>query len=254
MKRRIRWTMALATMAMGCGPGAADYVFTNGFVHTVDDANPQAEAVAVVGDQIVYVGDSDGAQAYVGESTEVVDLDGRMLLPGFVDSHLHALAGALIAKGSRLETDSREELLEMIRAHIAANPGDDLIVSFGWRPHLFPDTGPRKEELDAIESERPVYLWSVDGHSAWVNSRVLELAGIDADHPETQPPFSFYQRDADGTPTGWVVEVPAQLETLGRLTAVGPDYIEEGFRSWIPRFSAAGITTLGVFIGPSAMP
>ena len=71
--------------------------------------------------------------------------------------------------------------------------------------------------IDDIESERPVYFWVIDGHSAWVNSKALEVAGIDKDTPDTVPGYSFFERDVDGNPTGWIVEVPAQIQVLSAL-------------------------------------
>ena len=103
----------------------ADVVFTNGKVYTINEAQEWAEAVAVRGNEIVYVGDSSGAAAYVGEGTESIDLAGRMMLPGFVDSHMHTMAGGMIAKGDNLQTDSIEELLQMI-AEFAASTDDDV--------------------------------------------------------------------------------------------------------------------------------
>lgn len=241
--------VAFLVILGGCEPQesseqAADFVFTNGIVYTVDDNNPEAQAVAVRGDEIVYVGADAGAQAFVGEGTELIDLDGKMLMPGFVDSHIHSMAGGFIARGQDLQTDDKEELLQLVRDYAATVPPDEPVIAYGWRLHLFPDPGPRKEWLDEIDSERPIYLWGIDGHAAWANSKAFEVAGVDKDHPDTQPPFSYYQRDEDGSPSGWIVEVPAQLEVLGELIEMGPAYIEGGLREWFPRFAAAGLTTV----------
>jgi predicted amidohydrolase YtcJ len=223
---------------------AADYLFTNGKIYTVDSDMPWAEAVAVKGKKIIFVGENAAATDFIGENTSQIDLHGKMLLPGFVDNHNHALAGALIANGVRLETDDKAELMARIKQYLIDHPDQDPVISYGWRTNVFPDSGPRKEDLDALETERSIYLWAIDGHSAWVNSKALEVAGVTKDFPDTQPPYSYYQRDDDGTPTGWVVEVPAQLEVLNKLTTIDKDYIEEGFRGWLPRFSQAGITTI----------
>ena len=220
----------------------ADYVFTNGKVYTVNSDQEWAEAVAVKGTDIVYVGDNEGAQAFSGDGTERVDLAGGMVLPGFIDGHIHGTGGGLLAVGPDLLTDDKEEILRRVRAEAEANPDADVILGWAWRPNPFPDTGPRKEDLDAIDSERPIYLWGIDGHSAWVNSKALEVAGVDKDFPDTQPPFSYYQRDEDGTPTGWVVELPAQIEMLGKLRDLSPAGVEGGVRDWMPRYAAAGIT------------
>lgn len=239
---------AFALFLAGCAGGSdiapADYIFEGGTIYTVDAANPSAEAVAVRGERIVYVGDPVGAEALRGPDTEVVDLAGRMLLPGFIDNHIHSFGGALIARGVDLLTDDRDEILRRVREYAEANPDLPVILGYGWRLHLYPDPGPRKEVLDEIDSERPIFLWAVDGHSAWVNSRALEVAGVDADFPDTQPPFSYYQRDPDGSPTGWVVEIPAQFEVLGHLVDMDEEYITAGLVDWFPRFSAAGVTAL----------
>ncbi|MCG9581905.1 amidohydrolase [Vibrio tubiashii] len=223
---------------------SADKVFTNGKIYTVNSAQPWSESVAINNGKIIYVGDSKLVTKYVGQMTKVIDLEGKMLLPGFIDNHIHPLAGSLIASGTRLETDSKEELIARIKKHLQENPKQDPVISYGWRLNVFPDSGPTKEELDAIESDRAVYLWAVDGHSAWVNSKALEVAGVTRDTPDTQPPFSYFQRDENGDPTGWIVEVPAQLQVLGKLTDINTAYVEAGFRNWAEKFSQAGITTV----------
>ena len=115
-------------------------MLTNGLVYTVDSDQEWAEAVVILGNEIVYVGDNAGASAFVGESTESVDLGGRMMLPGFVDGHIHSMAGALISRGRDLQTDSTEELLAMknddprcmgwlpirVRARAEEADGDDV--------------------------------------------------------------------------------------------------------------------------------
>jgi predicted amidohydrolase YtcJ len=221
----------------------ADQVFTNGKVYTVNETQPWAEAVAVKGDEIVYVGDTEGVKAFIGKETKTTDLAGKMMLPGFIDGHLHMMAGGLMARGVNLETDDKEELLARIQKFDEETKGD-VVVAYGWRLHLYPDPGPVKEDLDAIDSERPIFLWAVDGHSAWVNSKALELAGVDKDFPDTQPPFSYFQRDAQGNPTGWIVEVPAMVELFGKLVKMDKAYVDAGVREWLPRFTQAGITAI----------
>jgi predicted amidohydrolase YtcJ len=221
----------------------ADRVFTNGKIYTVNEAQPWAEAVAVKGDKIIFVGDAKGVKGFIGDKTETTDLAGKMMLPGFIDGHLHMMAGGLMARGVNLETDDKEELLARIRKFAEDTKGD-VVVAYGWRLHLYPDPGPTKEDLDAIDSERPIFLWAVDGHSAWVNSKALELAGVDKDFPDTQPPFSYFQRDAKGNPTGWIVEVPAMVELFGKLVTMDKTYVDQGVREWLPRFTQAGITAI----------
>ncbi len=225
----------------------ADFVFSNGAVLTVNAEAPTAEAVVVRDDVIVYVGDNDGAAAYVGDGTESIDLAGRTLMPGFVDGHAHTVAGGLIMSGVDLQSDDKDEIFEKIRQYVADNPDLEIIQGYGVRFNPWDDGWPTAAMLDEIESERPVYFWTIDGHGAWVNSKTLEMAGITKDTPDTAPGFSFYTRYDDGTPTGWIVELPAQMEVLTRLIDITPEYIGSGVRTWLGRFAAAGITSVHDF-------
>ena len=220
----------------------ADFIFTNGKVYTVNPKQLEAQAVAVKGEKIIYVGSAAGANKLKGAKTKVVDLKGGMLLPGFVDNHIHVIAGTLIARGVNLQTDSREEVFTRLREYVRKNPKLKVIVGYGWRFNVFSD--PTKEDLDKIESKRPVFLWAVDGHKAWVNSKALELAKITKTTKEPVPGYSFFKRTKDGTPTGYIIEVPAQILVLSRLTTLGQPYARSGLDVWLPRLSSAGITTV----------
>ena len=224
---------------------AADMVLTNGKVYTLDADNLWAEAVAIRGKDIVYVGDAEGAAEYTGDGTEVVDLGGKMLLPGFVDTHAHPIvAGGALMRGVDLQSDDIDDILARFRAYVEANPDQDAVLGYGVRFNPWNNDWPNAAMLDEIESTRPVVLWTIDGHGGWVNSKSLELAGITRDTPDPVPGFSFFERDDDGNPTGWIVEVPAVLQTLGAIVDVNPDYVAEGNATWLPRFSAAGLTTM----------
>ena len=180
----------------------ADYVFKNGSIYTIDSKNPTAQAIAITGKYITYVGTNDGAQPFVGDKTQVIDLKGQMLLPGFVDSHIHPML-AMFAGGADLQYDSMEEVLASIKKWADAHPDAKVIRGYGWRYTLFPTTGPTKAELDKLFPNRPVLLVAIDVHSAWINSKALELAGVNAGTPDPVPGFSYFQRDAKtGEATG----------------------------------------------------
>ncbi|MES0827710.1 amidohydrolase [Ruegeria sp. SCP11] len=220
-----------------------DYALINGVIHTMDEAGTVAEAIGIKGNEIVYVGDAAGLANVIGIGTEVIDLEGNMVLPGFVEGHMHPTAGALIMRGVDLQVDSIDGILERVRTYAQENPDLPVIHGYGVRLHLWDDGYGTKEMLDEIDADRPIYLWGVDGHQAWVNSKAFEIAGIDENTPETVPGFSFFRRNDDGTPAGWIVEVPAQLQVLSKLFDLNLEYTEEGVREWLPRFAAAGITT-----------
>nr|WP_319385851.1 amidohydrolase [uncultured Roseibium sp.] len=226
---------------------STDFALINGQIHTMDENGTVAEAIAIEGDEIVYVGDAAGLGDVIGLGTEVIDLEGRMVLPGFVEGHIHPTGGALIMRGVDVQTDDPAEIIDRVRAYAEANPDLPLIHGYGVRVNIWPDGFPTAAMLDEIDSERPIFLWAVTGHAAWANSKALEIAGIDADTPDTVPGFAFFDRDETGNPKGWIVEVPAQLQVLSKLVDLNYDYAAEGVAEWLPKFSEAGITTVHDF-------
>lgn len=224
--------------------GTADYALINAQVYTVNEDQRWAEAVAIEGDTITYVGDAQDLKSYIGISTEVIDLEGAMILPGFIDAHTHAVVGGIINTGVDLQSDDLEVLLDRIRQYVAENPDDEVIRGYGVRFNPWTDGWPTAAMLDEIEADRPLFFFAIDGHKAWVNSKALEIAGIDKDTPDTVPGFSFFERDADGNPTGWIVETPAFMQVLSALVDLKPEEIRAGTASWAERFAAAGITAV----------
>ncbi|HEX5937873.1 MAG TPA: amidohydrolase [Actinomycetota bacterium] len=188
----------------------ADLVFVNGAVYTVDAARTPADAVAVAGGRIAAVGTGEAVRSLVGPRTEVVDLDGRMLLPGFQDSHAHPVSGGLDMLQCDLhDLHSREDYLLRVKTYAEEHPDREWILGGGWSMDQFAGGTPTKDLLDAIVPDRIVYLPNRDGHSSWVNSRALEVAGITAATPD--PPDGRIERDADGAPTGTLHEGAADL-------------------------------------------
>jgi hypothetical protein len=185
--------------------GSADLVLTGGAVYTVDAARSWAQAVAVKDGRIAAVGTDADMRPHVGPRTEVVNLRGRMLLPGFQDAHVHASGGGLERRQCDLtEVHTREGYLAAIRAYADRNPGVAWIAGGGWGMDVFPGGVPSKEDLDAVVPDRPVFLSNRDHHGAWVNSRALALAGIDAAAPD--PPDGRIERTATGEPQGTLHE------------------------------------------------
>ena len=165
---------------------------------------------------------------YVGKKTQVIDLKGKMLLPGFVEAHIHPTL-AIFAQGADLQCDTVEEVLARVKAWAAADPDAKVIRGFGWRYYLFPTTGPTKAELDKLFPDKPVMLVAIDVHSAWVNSKALEMAGINANTPDPAPGVSYFQRDPKtNEPTGWVVETIAEQMILAKLEPPTPRSRERG--------------------------
>jgi predicted amidohydrolase YtcJ len=221
----------------------ADTVFVNGAVYTMDAKKPRAEAVAVHGRKIVYAGSNSGAKAFVGRGTKVIDLGERMLLPGFIDAHVHPTA-AHVATGADLQFDTPSEILAAAKKWADAHTDNAVVIGFGWRYVAFPSKGPTKAELDRVFPDRPAFLVAIDGHSAWVNSKALQMAGIDSTTPDPLPPTSYFQRDEKGEPTGWLVEVPAMQVALVKLKPPSPGLVAGALEEQVGRLAAAGITSV----------
>ena len=242
--------------AVAADDGSADIVFRHGPVYTVDAAKPWARAVAVKGKRIVFVGDDTGVQALIGPQTRVIDLAGRMLMPGFVEGHIHPLVGATITRGADLQLDAREDVLAALRAYRDKIGKVDIVRGFGWRYGTFPATGPRKEDLDAIWRDTPAIFIAIDGHGAWVNSQMLALAGVGKDSKDPMPGYSIFKRDpVTGEPTGYLVEVPAMMTVNNAVEPFDGSYVAESLAEWLPKASQAGITTVfdaGMQVVPEA--
>ncbi len=188
----------------------ADLVLTGGAVYTVDAARRWARAVAVRDGRIVAVGSEDEVRELVGPRTEVIELAGRMVLPGFQDAHVHPpAAGVEMLQCELLDLHGLDEYLEAIRTYAEAHPEAEWILGGGWAMDVFPGGVPTKEPLDRIVPDRPVFLPSRDGHSAWVNSAALKLAGITRETPD--PPDGRIERDELGEPVGTLQEGAMRL-------------------------------------------
>ncbi|NGO09772.1 amidohydrolase [Streptomyces sp. HC44] len=193
--------------------GPADLVLTGGTVHTVDPARSRATAVAVRGGRITAVG-HDEVHALIGPRTEVVDLAGKLLLPGFQDAHVHPQgAGLELGLCHLADTVDPAEYLRRISRYADEHPEAEWITGGGWSLEAFPGGTPSAAALDAIVPDRPVFLPNRDHHGAWVNTRALERAGIDARTPD--PADGRIERDAEGNPTGMLQEGAVHL--VGRL-------------------------------------
>jgi predicted amidohydrolase YtcJ len=230
----------------------ADVVFTGGAVYTADPADPARrrvvpagpgpQAVAVLGDRIAAVGGAGDSEIgdLIGPRTEVVDLRGRALLPGFQDAHVHpASAGVTMVGCNLIGSATLDDALARISAYAARRDDKEWVVGSGWRMEWFERGTPSRQLLDQVADGRPVYLTNRDGHGAWVSSRALEIAGIDAGTPD--PPDGRIERTADGSPQGTLHEGAATL--VGRhLPALTLDDRVSGLLLAQEHLHARGIT------------
>lgn len=224
-------------------PAAADVVLRGGAVYTVDAVRSWAEAVAIRKESIVYVGPDRGVAAYVGPRTRVVDLSGRMVLPAFQDSHIHPISGGISHLQCALyDVNTKEQYLDLVARYAAAQKERPWILGDGWSLAAFAPSGiPDRRLLDSVVSDRPVYLESSDGHSAWVNSKALQIAGITKTTPD--PPGGRIDRDpATGEAVGSL-----QDSAMDLVNKKAPPYTSaerlEGLRWALKHLNGFGITS-----------
>lgn len=218
--RRFRFILLLlflgGNVSFGVAQGLivepADIIIIHGRVYTENPKQPWAQAVAIRGSKIVAVGEDATIEKQRGMGTKVINAGGKLVLPGFVDCHVHFLEGSLSLTQVNLEgAKDLAEIQARLREYAAQYPGDDWILGRGWDYAMFgAETLPNKRLLDELFPNRPVLLTGYDGHSGWANSKALSLAGITRDTPD--PPNGSIVRDGQtGEATGTLKESAQEL-------------------------------------------
>ncbi len=194
-----------------------DTILFNAVIATQNPLQPMAQAAAIGQGQVLAAGTNDDILHLAGTGTEKIDLDGRLVLPGFIDTHIHFYEWALNRQGVRLDDlTCLEDLLERIRRATVDRPMDQWTMGQGWNESDWREPRmPTREALDRVAPDHPVLLWRCDLHLAAANSAALKLAGIDAGTPD--PPEGRIERDAAGEPTG--ILTGHQSRSSGRCTA-----------------------------------
>lgn len=242
MKLALALAVSLAVPA-AAAEVPADLVFTGGAVYTVDPARSWARAVAVRGGRIAFVGNDAAVQAFIGPRTRVVKLDGKMLLPGFQDAHIHPVSGGIeLGQCNLNDLPKAADLLAKVRQCAKDMADKPWLLGGGWLLPTFPGGNARKEDLDAIWPDKPAMLSASDGHSAWVNSKALELAGITKDTPD--PKDGRIERD------------PVTKEATGTLRESASDLVAkhvpentpterlDGLRRTLALLAKSGVTAV----------
>jgi predicted amidohydrolase YtcJ len=199
-----------------------DTIIVNATVHTMDPAQPAAEAIAILGNRIVAVGSTAEIRRLAGPTTRTIDAQKRLVLPGFNDAHTHFLSGGFqLASVDLRDADTPQEFASRIRAFAEKLPKGQWITGGDWDHERWPDAKlPAKELIDSFTGDIPVFVSRLDGHMALANSATLKLAGVTRETPD--PPGGAIVRDKNGEPTGvlkdaamsyvWKVKPPATFE------------------------------------------
>jgi predicted amidohydrolase YtcJ len=216
-------------------------ILYNSILATQNTAQPRAQAVAIVNGKILAVGRDEDVMNLAGPDTEKIDLDGRLVVPGFIDSHIHFYEWALKRQGLKLDDLTHlEELLTRVREAAGSRPPGQWIVGQGWNETDWTEQRmPTREMLDRVAPTHPVLLWRCDLHLAAANSTALSLAGISADTPD--PPEGRIERDPTGEPTG----ILRELAINPVRQAVAPpdaDQVTEAFEDATRALHRRGVT------------
>jgi len=216
-------------------------ILYNGILATPGITHPQPQSIAVGNGQILAVGRDQDMLNLAGADTEKIDLAGRLVVPGFIDAHIHFYEWALKRQGLKLDDLTHlEELLARVRAAADSQPAGQWIMGQGWNETDWTEQRmPTRETLDRAAPAHPVLLWRCDLHLAAANSSALSLAGISADTPD--PPQGRIERDATGEPTGILRELAINLVRQ----AVAPpdaDHVMEAFENAAGALHRRGVT------------
>ena len=254
--RRCSWILGLLTLLLSACQkqtklDAADVVIHNAKVYTVDAQHPWADAVAIKGDRIAWVGDESGTRAHIGPSTRVIDAGGKMLLPGFIDSHFHVLLGGNPDVLRIQDAHSLREIQQQIREFAEKRPELKWIEVEGWNYSAFPNgTLPSAKDLDGLTGGRPAFLVAYDYHTIWMNREAMKEFGIT--RATDRVIFAEkLEKDARGEPTGIVtgfgstgLSEDAEAELSKHLPSHGPGQVERGIQWNMNQAIQTGITTI----------
>ena len=243
-RRRWWWGVTLACacpcFAAAAAPGkGADLLLLHGRIYTLDPAHAWVEAVAVAGGRIVAIGSDTDISTRRSASTRVIDLHGRLVTPGLIDSHVHFLEGGFYLRNVPLrDATTMAEVTQRVAAYAAAHPQSEWIQGEGWS-YGYPDLQ-GKEVLDKVSPDRPVFLGSSMAHAAWVNSDALRLAGITRD--TVNPAGGEIVRDSGGEPTGWLKEEAAAELVRSKIPQPSPADAKAALLAAIQEANRLGLT------------
>ena len=251
--------IAITILLVGCAPDdqpstetneappvdAADTVYTNGKIYTIDEDQPWAEAVAIKDGRFVYVGNDAGVTQFIGPSTQKAEFAGQLVIPGIVDGHAHPGYNGVERFGTTIPETNPEDFLKAVQVYSESHPGEDMIRLCCWANNWYVSgkEGPHKEVLDAVVPDRPVWINAEAWHSAWLNSKALEKIGVDNDTPDPRPGVAVYARDEAGELTGWVKE-GAAWQHFAKQFPVDVEDHQKSMVAVLDTLSKHGVTTV----------
>ncbi len=241
--RPVAWlTLAATLLLAACKPAPPDLLLLNGKVWTAEDKSTFAEAVAIHGNKIERVGRTSELQNLAGPATQVIDLQGKLVIPGFNDAHIHFLGGSMgMTEVDLFDAHDGAGIVEAVRAYAAQHPEKTWITGRGWQYTWFGSGLPTPKDLVGMITDRPVLLTAYDGHSAWANAKALELAGVTSE--SIVKGYGRVVLDERNLPTGALLEDAQDLVEK----IIPPATREEklaALRAGLKRAASLGITSM----------
>ncbi len=243
MKILLALLAAFGFSASALAQAPADLVLVNGKIWTVNDRQPEVEAVAVLDNRVAATGSTEEIRKWIGAKTKVIDLQGKRVVPGFNDSHVHFLDGGMgLASVQLRDAQSPEEFAARIRDFAAKQPKGRWILNGNWdHENWTPPNLPTRRLIDAGAPDNPVFINWLDGHMCLANSLALKLAGVTRETPD--PPGGTIVRDANGEPTG-VLKDAAMNYVYKIIPNPSEEMIEEALRAALAYAAENGVTSV----------
>jgi predicted amidohydrolase YtcJ len=235
--------IALVLVAHAHAQAPRDAVLVNGHIYTANDAKPTATALSILGDRIMEVGTDEEVLTAAAAGTQVLDLAGKTVVPGFIDAHGHLLnLGLSLQQLDVTGTKSYQEIIDAVAARAGQTPAGQWILGRGWDQNDWPEQAfPEHVALSNISPHHPVSLVRVDGHAMLVNAAALVIAGINAQTPD--PEGGKILRDATGNPTGVLVDNAMAL-VRGHVPPPAPEQKREALKLAIATLLRLGVTSV----------
>ncbi len=243
---KISFTLAfLLASATALSAQTADRILLNGTFETMNSTQPTAEALAIKGGRILFVGTDDDARAFIGDETDVIDLGGKYVTPGMIESHNHVVSSNWMTTGVDVSgARSPDDVGRLIKEYVDNNPHETgPLIGYGWVPANLGNQQPRAADLDKWDIGRPTMVIGNASHDAVLNTLAMEAAGVTRETPDKQPGVIYWERDADGNPTGLAIET-IFFESFVKMGAWDPDTIVPASADFLQDFLASkGVTT-----------
>ena len=242
--QQITFLIGILNLLWACQPPMpkADIVITNANIWTGNDQQKKATAIAIAADTIMAIGSKEEIASFKGTNTEIVDINGKFITPGFIDSHVHLLTGgrSLLSVDLR-DASTPEEFSKRITDFAKSQPKGEWILEGNWDHTLWGGELPRKEWIDELTQDHPVALYRLDGHMVFANSAALAFAGIDKNTPEVEGGIII--RDEDGNPTG-ILKSNAMNILLDKIPPMPDEQKIKSFKAAMDYFLSNGVTSV----------